>query len=92
MLYQWQEKALETIAGKDAILSAPTGSGKTWVAYIWACLLYTSSFDRVEARVARRRAYGVVDYLRRHRGRGGGDGSDAAPQSSIFFERDERCV
>ena len=39
MLYQWQEKALETIAGKDAILSAPTGSGKTWVAYIWAGLM-----------------------------------------------------
>ena len=39
MLYPWQEQALETIAGKDAILSAPTGSGKTWVADSWAGLM-----------------------------------------------------
>ncbi|MEG1911175.1 MAG: DEAD/DEAH box helicase [Cloacibacillus sp.] len=39
MLYKWQEKALAAIDGKNAILSAPTGSGKTWVAYIWAGLM-----------------------------------------------------
>ncbi|MDO4987732.1 MAG: DEAD/DEAH box helicase [Synergistes sp.] len=38
MLYEWQEKALREIAGDNAMLSAPTGSGKTWVAYIWAGL------------------------------------------------------
>ncbi len=39
MLYKWQEKALSAIEGESAILSAPTGSGKTWVAYIWAGLM-----------------------------------------------------
>ena len=39
MLYKWQEKALETIGNGSAIVSAPTGSGKTWVAYIWAGLM-----------------------------------------------------
>lgn len=42
MLYKWQERALDAIAGSDAILSAPTGSGKTWVAYIWAGLMSRS--------------------------------------------------
>jgi superfamily II helicase len=39
MLYEWQERAVELIAGRNAILSAPTGSGKTWVAYRWAGLM-----------------------------------------------------
>jgi superfamily II RNA helicase len=39
MFYDWQEKAIEVIVGKNAILSAPTGSGKTWVAYRWAGLM-----------------------------------------------------
>jgi len=38
MLYEWQERAIERVTGRDAILSAPTGSGKTWVAYRWAGL------------------------------------------------------
>lgn len=39
MLYEWQEKAIACIEGRNAILSAPTGSGKTWVAYRWAGLM-----------------------------------------------------
>lgn len=39
MFYEWQEHAIEAIRGNDAILSAPTGSGKTWVAYRWAGLM-----------------------------------------------------
>jgi superfamily II RNA helicase len=39
MFYEWQQKAIETIKGSSAILSAPTGSGKTWVAYVWAGLM-----------------------------------------------------
>jgi superfamily II DNA or RNA helicase len=30
---------VERVRGRDAILSAPTGSGKTWVAYRWAGLM-----------------------------------------------------
>ena len=37
--YPWQLKAWETIRGKDAVLAAPTGSGKTWVAYLWSGLM-----------------------------------------------------
>ncbi len=37
--YPWQERALSLIERKNAILSAPTGSGKTWVAYRWAGLM-----------------------------------------------------
>jgi superfamily II RNA helicase len=36
MLYEWQERAIGRVRDKNAILSAPTGSGKTWVAYRWA--------------------------------------------------------
>ncbi|MBQ9881834.1 MAG: DEAD/DEAH box helicase [Synergistes sp.] len=39
MLYKWQEKALDAIGHGSAIISAPTGSGKTWVAYIWSGLM-----------------------------------------------------
>ncbi len=39
LFYPWQEEACHAIGGRDAILSAPTGSGKTWVAYRWAGLM-----------------------------------------------------
>lgn len=39
MFYNWQNEAIEAIGKKSAILSAPTGSGKTWVAYVWAGLM-----------------------------------------------------
>ena len=39
MFYSWQNEAVEAIGSKSAILSAPTGSGKTWVAYVWAGLM-----------------------------------------------------
>ncbi len=44
MLYKWQISALEKLGVinkqiQDGIVSAPTGSGKTIVAYIWAGLL-----------------------------------------------------
>ena len=37
--YDWQIKAFEAIKDKNAVLSSPTGSGKTLVAYLWAGLL-----------------------------------------------------
>lgn len=37
--YEWQNEAIKSIEGSSAILSAPTGSGKTWVAYVWAGLM-----------------------------------------------------
>ncbi|WP_352425562.1 DEAD/DEAH box helicase, partial [Aminomonas paucivorans] len=39
LFYPWQERAVEALEGRSAILSAPTGSGKTWVAYRWAGLM-----------------------------------------------------
>lgn len=39
MFYEWQHDAIKKISGGSAILSAPTGSGKTWVAYAWAGLM-----------------------------------------------------
>ena len=37
--YSWQIEAYRSLEGKSGVLSAPTGSGKTWVAYLWAGLL-----------------------------------------------------
>ena len=37
--YDWQLEAFSRIEGRSAVLSAPTGSGKTLVAYLWAGLL-----------------------------------------------------
>ena len=37
--YDWQLEAFDRIEGRSAVLSAPTGSGKTLVAYLWAGLL-----------------------------------------------------
>lgn len=39
MFYSWQNDAVKAIGSGSAILSAPTGSGKTWVAYVWAGLM-----------------------------------------------------
>lgn len=39
MFYEWQLDAIKKISGGSAILSAPTGSGKTRVAYAWAGLI-----------------------------------------------------
>lgn len=39
MFYEWQLDAIKKISGGSAILSAPTGSGKTWAAYVWAGLM-----------------------------------------------------
>ena len=41
-LYQWQRKASEKLKNKNGILSAPTGAGKTIVAYSWAGLIDNS--------------------------------------------------
>ncbi len=39
MFYSWQKDAVAAIGKESAILSAPTGSGKTLVAYVWAGLM-----------------------------------------------------
>lgn len=45
--YQWQRDAYEQIKEKNAILSAPTGSGKTWVAYRWAGMMDSDGHAQV---------------------------------------------
>ncbi|MBP6331887.1 MAG: DEAD/DEAH box helicase [Aminivibrio sp.] len=42
--YPWQLRAYRAIRGKNAVLSAPTGSGKTLVAYLWAGILDEEGF------------------------------------------------
>ncbi len=42
MFYSWQNDAVKHIGSGSAILSAPTGSGKTWVSYVWAGLMDAS--------------------------------------------------
>ena len=42
--YDWQLKAYNLIKGNSAVLSAPTGSGKTLVAYLWAGILSEDGF------------------------------------------------
>lgn len=37
--YPWQKKAYQAIRGRNAVLSAPTGAGKTLVAYLWSGIL-----------------------------------------------------
>ena len=37
--YDWQLRAFSHIQDNSAVLSAPTGSGKTLVAYLWAGIL-----------------------------------------------------
>lgn len=49
MFYDWQNDALKNILGGSAILSAPTGSGKTWVAYVWAGLMDMECTPRMPA-------------------------------------------
>jgi superfamily II RNA helicase len=38
-LYDWQLAAYARVKGRSAVLSAPTGSGKTLVAYLWGGLM-----------------------------------------------------
>lgn len=47
MFYSWQNDAVRAIGKSSAILSAPTGSGKTWVAYVWAGLMDSSGITSV---------------------------------------------
>ena len=46
-LYQWQLDAYSRIRGQSAVLSAPTGAGKTLVAYLWANILDTEGQARL---------------------------------------------
>lgn len=39
MFYKWQDEAIKAISGSSGIISAPTGSGKTLVSYVWAGLV-----------------------------------------------------
>lgn len=44
--YPWQLDAWSRIEGQSAVLAAPTGSGKTLVAYLWAGLLDSAGQPR----------------------------------------------
>ena len=39
IFYDWQLRAFDRIRGRSAVLSSPTGTGKTLVAYLWAGIL-----------------------------------------------------
>lgn len=38
-LYPWQKECFDNISNKDAIISSPTGSGKTLCSFLWASIL-----------------------------------------------------
>lgn len=43
--YDWQERAYSEIKNKDCLISSPTGTGKTMVAYLWAGILRPDGFS-----------------------------------------------
>jgi superfamily II RNA helicase len=47
--YDWQLKAYSRIKGQSAVLSAPTGAGKTLTAYLWANMLDVRGETRLPA-------------------------------------------
>ncbi|MDR2174508.1 MAG: DEAD/DEAH box helicase [Synergistaceae bacterium] len=47
--YKWQLDAYSRIKGQNAVLSAPTGAGKTLVAYLWANMLDEDGQTRLPA-------------------------------------------
>jgi superfamily II DNA/RNA helicase len=47
--YEWQLDAYSRIQGRSAVLSAPTGAGKTLVAYLWANMLDVGGETRLPA-------------------------------------------
>lgn len=53
VLYDWQKEAVLKIQHKDAVVSAPTGAGKSLVSYIWAGLLDSGvkKQDNIKSRI-----------------------------------------
>ncbi|WP_286953343.1 MULTISPECIES: DEAD/DEAH box helicase [Aminobacterium] len=51
--YNWQLKAYNKIYEKNSVLSAPTGAGKTLVAYLWAGLLTTEGKTQMPEGISR---------------------------------------